>query len=56
MNKLFWSESLRRYADYGLHTDSVKLGKKSKNDSSIIRFVRFKKNSAKVIILKQIFA
>ncbi|XP_059484928.1 mannosyl-oligosaccharide glucosidase-like isoform X1 [Neocloeon triangulifer] len=42
MNKLFWSGSMRRYADFGLHTDAVKLGRKSKNDSSIIRFVQGK--------------
>ncbi|CAB3367365.1 Hypothetical predicted protein [Cloeon dipterum] len=40
MNKLFWSESMRRYADFGLHTDAVKLGRKSKNDSTFIRIVQ----------------
>lgn len=35
MNRLFWSEQLRRYADFGLHTDAVKLGRNFKNESYV---------------------
>lgn len=49
MNRLFWSEQLRRYADYGLHTDAVKLGRNFKNES-YVRIVLDILNTSKIIL------
>lgn len=49
MNRLFWSEQLRRYADFGLHTDAVKLGRNFKNES-YVRIVLDILNTSKIIL------